>query len=78
MTAPISGGKYFTHDGLIEIFRRHGLKLARWSDLYVRRQAGTGIGAALVARLPMIRGYLASRFPDRFICHRCYILECIS
>lgn len=76
MSAPIIGGKYFTHAGLIDAFERHGLRLTAWHNLNGYWNAGLGGHLARIAeRLPL--GHrLLKLFPERFIYQRCYIVEC--
>jgi predicted TPR repeat methyltransferase len=64
---------YFTHNGLLSTFARHGLRVIEWSNLNVYRRAGLGgLVAAVATRLS--DGALPW-VPERFVYQRCYVLR---
>jgi 2-polyprenyl-3-methyl-5-hydroxy-6-metoxy-1,4-benzoquinol methylase len=64
---------YFTHNGLLSTFARHGLSVIEWSNLNVYRREGLGgLVAAVATRLsddalPWV--------PERYVFQRCYVLQ---
>jgi cyclopropane fatty-acyl-phospholipid synthase-like methyltransferase len=71
LMAPINGGNYFTDQELTEAFDRHRLRLTRHEHVYAHRVPGTGILAAVGARLP----FVPERFPHQFYLHDAYIID---
>ncbi len=77
MSAPIIGGKYFTHEELLETFKRHGLGLINWRNVYAYRRPGVGgLAASVAARVPLVRDAVVALWPERFMCHRAYVVRC--
>jgi len=80
LSGPIIGANrsrtYFTHDGIREIFARHGLSFIEWSNLNAYRKAGlVATLAAGASRLPMGSNLLAV-LPERLVYQRCYVARC--
>ena len=71
LMAPINGGKYVTDQELNEIFDRHKLRLTRRKHVYAHRAPGTGILAAVGARLP----FVPELFPQKFYLHEAYFID---
>jgi len=71
LMAPINGGSYFTDQGLRELFSRHRLRLTHHEHVYAHRVPGTGILAAVGARLP----FVPEHFPHQFYLHDAYVID---
>jgi 2-polyprenyl-3-methyl-5-hydroxy-6-metoxy-1,4-benzoquinol methylase len=75
VSAPIIGGRYYTHDLLLNLFRRHRFGLVQWRNLALywntplRRAAAAGIKL-----IPWGQHFLDA-IPDRFVYQRCYLFE---
>ena len=77
VSGPIIGSNehrtYFTHQGLVETFRRNGLSVIEWCNLNAYRKAGLAATAAAAAcRLPL-GSKLLPLLPEKFVYQRCYV-----
>jgi SAM-dependent methyltransferase len=73
VSAPIVGGKYFTHAGLMEEFKERGFRLLEYRNTYVR-QSGAARPLDLAIRLlgsPKLLDFL----PDALVYQRCYVMR---
>jgi SAM-dependent methyltransferase len=73
VSAPIVGGKYFTHAGLMEGFEKRGHRLLEYRNIYVK-QRGAARPIDLAIRLlgaPMLLDWL----PASLIYQRCYVVR---
>lgn len=76
MMSAMGSGDYFTHAELLDIFERHGMKLAHWKNVYIGRQPGANVLCAVAARIPFVCDIAAEMLPEHFVCHRAYIVDC--
>lgn len=77
LSGPIIGSNqyrtYFTHAGISETFRRHGLSIVECRNLNCYRKAGIAATiAAALCRLPFGEG-LIPMLPESFVYQRCYV-----
>jgi predicted TPR repeat methyltransferase len=77
LSGPIIGSNehrtYFTHDGIVDTFRRHGLSIVEHRNLNCYRKAGIAATvAATLCRLPLGEN-LIPILPESFVYQRCYI-----
>ena len=78
LTGPIIGEnehrRYFTHQGLLSAFSRHGLQVVESHNLNVYRRGALANLAAVAVRLPF-GGWLLDLLPSALIYQRCYIVK---
>jgi SAM-dependent methyltransferase len=82
LSGPIIGSNeyrtYFTHNGIREMFVRHGLSIIEWNNLNAYRKAGlAGTLAAAISRLPLGSNLIAV-LPERLVYQRCYVARCAA
>ena len=71
MSAPIIGHEYFTHEGLLETFKRHGLTVIDSRNVSVYWE---GLGGKLAVRAAKLSDIAVRLCPKRFVFQRCYVL----
>ena len=71
MSAPIIGREYFTHEGLLEAFQRHGLTIIDSRNVSVFWE---GLGGKLAVRAAKLSDIAVRLCPKRFVFQRCYVL----
>ena len=73
VSAPIVGGKYFTHTGLMGEFGARGFRLLEQRNIYFR-QSGVARPIDLTIRFSRILALL-DWLPDTLIYRRCYVMQ---
>lgn len=78
LSGPIIGEnehrKYFTHEGLIETFRRHRFSLVEYRNLYVQPTGALRTIAAALVRFPFCVS-LMDWIPEPLVYQRAYVLR---
>jgi len=72
MSAPIIGHEYFTHEGLLETFKRHGLTVIDSRNVSVYWE---GLGGKLAVRAAKLSDIAVRLCPERLVFQRCYVLR---